>query len=81
MTELRSFFVSDDEKNPGLVVMLNVHLNQRIAEQIEARVKQIPAGPEGPEGHLPAVKPYVHGGVHYRGDVCTLCGFAVSGPA
>src|SRR5262245_51897421 len=67
IAELRSFFMKCDDDNPGLLVRLIAELDHRTSEQIDAKIKQIPAGPVGPEGHLPPVKPYMPDTVHYKG--------------
>jgi hypothetical protein len=72
--ELRTFLLHDDEDNPGLLLALTAEMDRRTREQIAASIKQIPAGPVGPEGHLPPVKPYMPDTVHYKGDCVSHAG-------
>ena len=74
IAELRSFFLNDNEDSPGLLVRLLAEIDRRTREQTDDKIKQIPAGPVGPEGHLPAVKPYVPDTVYYRGDCVSYAG-------
>src|SRR5262245_37315508 len=74
VTELRRFFLNDDEDNPGLLVALVADINRRTGEHIDDKIKQIPGGPVGPEGRLPSVKPYIPDTVHYKGECVSHAG-------
>jgi hypothetical protein len=74
IAQLRSFFLNNDEDNPGLLAMLIADTDRRTAEQIDVKIKQIPAGPVGPEGHLRPVKPFISDTVHYKGDCVSYAG-------